>query len=291
MLLIAASLVVCGSTKVYTADKTVVYKESVYNVSNVKVFTAKNEAVLADKSTVDLKGLTLLEQAEFWLATRQFPKARDAFVAAAKTPPAGTERIEALRRWLLIQVRVDPNPAESARALQKLVGQIRLGVEDRHEVAGWLDSLHRWQHEGTVELTPQRRAEHLIQQAVHMQSPEIGKDGTVELLRATSLLHRFLEIGGGEAIRERAMALRLLGIAYNELSFSLVDGLPERFLEECIRVSPGSDDARKSYVLLAEILAADFTGSGGTNVPAEERELLRNLYELAYGVPALNGRV
>ena len=57
MLLIAASLVVCGSTKVYTADKTVVYKDSVYNVSNVKVFTAKNEAVLADKSTVNLKGM------------------------------------------------------------------------------------------------------------------------------------------------------------------------------------------------------------------------------------------
>jgi hypothetical protein len=57
LVLIAASLVGCGSTKVYTADKTVVYKDSVYNVSNVKIFTVKNEAVLADKSTVDLKGM------------------------------------------------------------------------------------------------------------------------------------------------------------------------------------------------------------------------------------------
>lgn len=44
----------CGSTKVYTADKTIVYQESVYNVSNVKVFTRKSLAVLADQSTVDL---------------------------------------------------------------------------------------------------------------------------------------------------------------------------------------------------------------------------------------------
>ncbi len=57
LVLIAASLVGCGSTKVYTADKTVVYKDSVYNVSNVKVFTVKNEAVLADKSAVSLKGM------------------------------------------------------------------------------------------------------------------------------------------------------------------------------------------------------------------------------------------
>ena len=54
---VVATLVGCGSTKVYTADKTVVYKDNVYNVSQVKVFSPKNEAILADKSTVNLKGM------------------------------------------------------------------------------------------------------------------------------------------------------------------------------------------------------------------------------------------
>lgn len=57
MLMLAVSLSGCGSTKVYTADKTVVYKDNVYNVSNVKIFSPSNEAVLADKSTVNLKGM------------------------------------------------------------------------------------------------------------------------------------------------------------------------------------------------------------------------------------------
>jgi hypothetical protein len=48
------NLAACGSTKVYTADKTVVYQESVYNVSNVKVFTRKSYGVLADQTRVDL---------------------------------------------------------------------------------------------------------------------------------------------------------------------------------------------------------------------------------------------
>lgn len=55
--LLALSLAGCGSTKVYTADKTVVYQESVYNVSNVKVFTRKNVAVLADGSTASLANI------------------------------------------------------------------------------------------------------------------------------------------------------------------------------------------------------------------------------------------
>jgi hypothetical protein len=47
----------CGSTKVYTADKTIVYQDSVYNVSNVKIFTRKSTGTLADGSTVNLANM------------------------------------------------------------------------------------------------------------------------------------------------------------------------------------------------------------------------------------------
>lgn len=56
------SLAACGSTKVYTADKTVVYQDSVYNVSNVKVFTRKSSGQLMDQSIVNLMNM---EEAEF----------------------------------------------------------------------------------------------------------------------------------------------------------------------------------------------------------------------------------
>jgi hypothetical protein len=54
LILLLLGLSACGSTKVYTADKTVVYYESVYNVANVKVITRKSSAVLADQSVIDL---------------------------------------------------------------------------------------------------------------------------------------------------------------------------------------------------------------------------------------------
>jgi len=57
LVILAASLTACGGTKVYTADKTVVYKDAIYNVSNVRIFKPVNQAVMADKSTVELKGM------------------------------------------------------------------------------------------------------------------------------------------------------------------------------------------------------------------------------------------
>lgn len=53
-LMVALFTVACGSSKVLTAGKTIYYRETIYNVSTTKIFTRKNEAILSDKSTVNL---------------------------------------------------------------------------------------------------------------------------------------------------------------------------------------------------------------------------------------------
>jgi hypothetical protein len=49
-------LTACGSTKVYNNDKTIVYQDSVYNVSKVKQISSKTTGKLSDDSIVNLKG-------------------------------------------------------------------------------------------------------------------------------------------------------------------------------------------------------------------------------------------
>ena len=49
-----AVLVGCGSTKVYTADKTVVYRDSIYNMSTVQKITARTEASTPSGEVVNL---------------------------------------------------------------------------------------------------------------------------------------------------------------------------------------------------------------------------------------------
>ena len=52
----AVLLAGCGSTKVYTVQKSVVYKGALYNVSNVKVMALTIEARLDDGTVLDLSG-------------------------------------------------------------------------------------------------------------------------------------------------------------------------------------------------------------------------------------------
>ena len=47
----------CVSTKVYTADKTIVYNGSIYNMANVQQISGRIEGQLPDGSTVNMKTL------------------------------------------------------------------------------------------------------------------------------------------------------------------------------------------------------------------------------------------
>ena len=47
----------CGSTKVYTAEKTLVYKDSLYNLSGVQQVGSRIEGNAADGTTVNLRKL------------------------------------------------------------------------------------------------------------------------------------------------------------------------------------------------------------------------------------------
>ena len=55
-ILAALALAACGSTKVYTADKTLVYQGSIYNLGNVQQVTPGIEGRLPDGNVVDLRG-------------------------------------------------------------------------------------------------------------------------------------------------------------------------------------------------------------------------------------------
>lgn len=45
----------CGSTKVYTAEKTLVYKDAIYNLSDVQQMGSRIDGQAADGSTVNMR--------------------------------------------------------------------------------------------------------------------------------------------------------------------------------------------------------------------------------------------
>ena len=61
-----ALMAACGSTKVYTADKTVIYRDSIYNISNVQRITSKKTAVTPGGQEVNLANMDTKALKEFF---------------------------------------------------------------------------------------------------------------------------------------------------------------------------------------------------------------------------------
>lgn len=69
------ALVGCGSTKVYTADKTILYRDSLYNMSNVQRVSAREDVKLTNGDVVNTRNMdkkqieALIKENEKVLAT------------------------------------------------------------------------------------------------------------------------------------------------------------------------------------------------------------------------------
>lgn len=226
---------------------------------------------------------------EFYLATRQFELASQFFMRAAKTPVNKRSRLDALRQWLIIQTRVAPDPKGALLNLRKFTSQTKLNSLELETVSDWSQSLARWQDEKVVQVDPIVKAESLVRQGLGSNDLLYANVGAVELLRATSLLHKMLE--DKTTKEDKGRALYLLGLAYSRLPLFFLPELPEMFLEQAIREVPGSDDARRAYKLYTEEVTLGYTGSSGTELPDDVQLRFRELYDLAYSVKGISDRV
>lgn len=228
-----------------------------------------------------IKKLTSDQKAQFYLATRQFAKAKDALIETVKRSEGGMDRIDALRRWLVLYVRVFSKPGEAADELKKLRKAVKFTDIETAEIDDWISSLRRWEQERDVQVEPLRRVRHWLEQVRGRRKGGEPESGSVELLRATATLHQLFESYDVTQAEARSYVLWLLGEAYMELPFAFVDELPESFFEDAIRANPHSETARRAYARYRELSVRDYTGSGGTRIPPEVQRELQNLYALA----------
>jgi len=239
----------------------------------------------------DLAGLAPRARGEFLLATRQFALAKDAFFEAAMNPSDGESSIDALRKWLLVYTRVHPEPGEALQKLDKVLQSGAPSAYDREEIEGWIASLREWQKEKPGKRpAPLAQATQLIDRGTKRTQGILTDTAAVDFLRGTALLHKLLDdkkVSGAE----RGKVLYLLGVAYSRLTLYFVNELPELFFEQCIRDYPNSAEARQAFRQYDQLVTFEYTGSAGTNLPAEARSRLRELHDLAYGIPQLDERV
>ena len=111
-----------------------------------------------------------------------------------------------------------------------------------------------------------------------------GRDraGVVHQLVASSLLLRFVA-AHPEPGPDAAHAYFLLGVIELKSGRSSWIAEAEGYLEGAIHAAPGSDWAKRAYVLLEEETLASYSGSGGVHVPPQVRDRLQELRKTAVG--------
>ncbi len=234
-----------------------------------------------------IKALSPMERAELFAATRQFDKALDEFETLAsdakfaKQRPFEWER--AVRQAVNLAVRVKRDPARTAKVIDKVLA-LGAGPEFfRSEMKGWKESVDMWKEEpakeGKTEKDLYEQAVNLNNAARLKQRYPLDHSADVLYLRASTAVHEMLSLAPQG--KHAAEGLLLAGNAYRLLGEPVVTPLPEMYFEACVRQSPHTQVARQCYERFEESIYFGYSGSGGTFIPDDIQELMKELKGIA----------
>lgn len=233
--------------------------------------------------------LPLMEQARFNLATRQFADAEKTLLKVLATPEQRIHFGEALKSLLTVELGVYDDPAHTVQTLTQIQSSAHLAEDDLEELQKWIQTLASQKKREIPEKDLIKEGERLITSGLPTRIGDFYN--TPLLLMGTNLLQRGLERGDSLSQEERRKALLLLGSAYTQLPLYFAESWSSLYLEQCINEFTGSREAKLAFKAYKEALIDQFTGSSGTNFPAEVSEKLDTLRKKAYAIPDFKGRL
>lgn len=237
------------------------------------------------------QGLAPLEKANFYFATRQFEKGKEAFISTVDGFPGNKLSTAQIRGALLslavFYARVKENPKEGAAYFSKVAEKKGLPTYLQSEVKAWAQDFKAWSQEGALDSSKFTEVQMLGQARKLLSTDDFSLIGDsdrkfhIRRLRATALLHKVLVAPGGKS-PTKAQAILLLGQIYNRISYNLFFRFGEMYLKACIRDYKKTKTAKECYDALEQAVAEGYSGSSGMNIPEDEQVELFQLRRLAY---------
>lgn len=237
-----------------------------------------------------LQALQPLERADFYASTRQFDQAlegyekivADAGVAAKR--PFEWER--ALRSGLAVAVRVKKDPNRALGLVERALAAPKAPFYLKEQATRWKESLVAWKGEPTAipqsEEGYRAQALRLVAEAREQQKYPADRSADVLYLRASSAVHDLLSFAPqGKYSTE---ALYLAGLCYEVLQDLNLWDMHEYYYLACIHRAPHTPEARRCFKHYEQSVYLGYTGSSGTNLPAEVAERLGRLDALSKAV-------
>ncbi len=235
----------------------------------------------------DVGKLNRMERAQLFAATRQFDKALEEFEGVISDPAIAAKRQlewgRAVRHAFAIAIRVNQSPDRALKIVQKVESLPATPKLFQDFIGEWKKSILDWKKEGAKKFDSEealfKEAQRLSVAAEATQKYPMDHSGDVLFLRLTLVAHELLtRYPEG---KYSADVLLMLGNAYDVLDDHLMSPLPEMYYETCIRRSPHTSIAQKCFQRYESNIFFGYTGSGGTSIPTEVENIMKELRDLA----------
>jgi hypothetical protein len=231
--------------------------------------------------------------ANYLYLVRRFPDAvkyfdlsiKNYMVHNQKAPPGmllddkvvNGELYTSLRRVLSIYTKINVEPSKAILFLKKYNNDKGISKITRADINAWIDSLEKWRNFDSSKNSD--IDEFIKKNLAGLETVKvINGEHDITLLIASGVLSKFLN--DHPASETTPQILYWLSIAERRLSTTYFFSLGDIYLKECILQFPASPYAQKCYREYEENVLFGYSGSGGTDIPPEERRELDRLKKL-----------
>jgi hypothetical protein len=184
------------------------------------------------------------------------------------------ELYSSLRRVISIHTKISFNYDKANSFVNKYKKDLRLPVLAKTTLESWSKSLVPWKKfdSGKVNSIEEFIKTHL--NPLEELKEQTGGDNDITLLIASGVLSKYLN--DHPQTPNAPLILYWLAVAERRLSTTYFFTLSDLYLKDCVRLYPKTAFAKKCYALYEENIQFGYSGSGGTDIPPDEkRELAR----------------
>lgn len=184
------------------------------------------------------------------------------------------ELYSSLRRLISIHTKISFNYNKANDFVNKYKKDLRLPVLAKNTLESWSKSLVPWKNFDAGKVNSIEQFIKTYLSPLEEIKEQIGSDNDITLLIASGVLSKYLN--DHPQTPNAPLILYWLAIAERRLSSTYFFTLSDLYLKDCVRLYPKTALAKKCYALYEESVQFGYSGSGGTDIPPDEkRELAR----------------
>lgn len=185
------------------------------------------------------------------------------------------EILFSLRKIISMDTKIKFDFDKASAFIAKWEKDSRLSANDKKMLQRWGSQLKNWKgfDPTTIKSMPEFIEKHLTPLDMKKEIIFTGEED-VSLLISSGVLLNFLVENPETTLAPEI--LYWLSLAEHRMSQTYFFSLGDLYLKDCIKKYPSSPYAKKCYQEYADSIEAGYSGSSGTDIPAEEkRELLK----------------